>query len=153
MRNQITNQLLLCFALMALATIGFGVAPALGAPALSSPVQPVAELFSLKSVRLLSSPFTPAVAANREYMLALDPDRLLAPFRREAGLTPRKPSYGNWESGGLDGHTAGHYLSALADMVASGNDTRDGELTVKFAALQWLAGGVFDVRILRTQTK
>lgn len=128
MRNQITNQLLLCFASMVLATIGFGVAPALGAPALSSPVQPVAELFPLKSVRLLSSPFTPAVAANREYMLALDPDRLLSPFRREAGLQPRKPSYGNWESGGLDGHTAGHYLSALADMVASGNDTRDGEL-------------------------
>ena len=61
-------------------------------------------------------------------MLALDPDRLLAPFRREAGLEPPKPSYENWESGGLDGHTAGHYLSALADMIASGNDTKEGEL-------------------------
>ncbi len=63
-------------------------------------------------MRLLDSPFTRAAAANRKYMLALDADRLLAPFRREAGLEPRKPSYGNWESGGLDGHTAGHYLGA-----------------------------------------
>ena len=49
-------------------------------------------------------------------------DRLLAPFRREAKLEPRKPSYGNWENIGLDGHTAGHYLSALADMIAAGHD-------------------------------
>lgn len=91
-------------------------------------VAPVAELFPLNAVRLLDSPFTAAVAANREYMLALDPDRLLAPFRREAGLEPRKRSYGNWEMSGLDGHTAGHYLSALAQMVASGNDSENGEL-------------------------
>ena len=45
-------------------------------------------------------------------MLALDPDRLLAPFRREAGLSCEAP-YGNWENIGLDGHTAGHYLSVL----------------------------------------
>lgn len=87
-----------------------------------------APLFPLSSVRLLKSPFTDAVAANRTYLLALEPDRLLAPFRREAGLEPRKPSYENWENIGLDGHTAGHYLSALADMVASGQDTKDGEL-------------------------
>lgn len=91
------------------------------------PKTPV-QLFPLSSVRLLDGPFTAAVDANRTYLLALDPDRLLAPFRREAGLEPRKPSYGNWESSGLDGHTAGHYLSALADMIASGNDTKDGQL-------------------------
>jgi len=87
-----------------------------------------AELFPLESVRLLDgSPFPAAVRANREYLLALDPDRLLAPFRREAGLPPKADSYGNWESGGLDGHTAGHYLTALSNMIASGEDTPDGE--------------------------
>jgi hypothetical protein len=64
-----------------------------------------AKLFPLTSVRLLDGPFAQGVAANRAYMLALDPDRLLAPFLREAGLAPRKPAYDNWESGGLDGHT------------------------------------------------
>ena len=37
---------------------------------------------------------------------------MLAPYRKEAGLRPRKPSYPNWD--GLDGHVGGHYLSALA---------------------------------------
>ncbi|MDB5011823.1 MAG: glycosyl hydrolase [Daejeonella sp.] len=41
-------------------------------------------------------------------MLALDPDRLLAPYLPEAGLTPKKPNYGNWENTGLDGHIGSH---------------------------------------------
>jgi DUF1680 family protein len=111
--------------IMTFASSGLGSATALDTA--SVPVRP-AEMFPLSAVRLRPGPFTAAVTANRAYILALDPDRLLAPFRREAGLAPRKPPYGNWESGGLDGHTAGHYLSALADMIASGNDTKEGEL-------------------------
>ena len=57
----------------------------------------------------------------------MSPDRLLAPYLREAGLPAKAKSYGNWESDGLDGHTAGHYLSALALMIASGDD-KDGEM-------------------------
>jgi DUF1680 family protein len=90
------------------------------------PKQP-AERYPLTSVRLLDGYFKDAAAANRAYLLALDPDRLLAPFLREAGLTPKAKVYGNWESSGLDGHSAGHYLSALSDMIASGQDA-DGEL-------------------------
>ncbi|HOQ05311.1 MAG TPA: glycoside hydrolase family 127 protein [Anaerohalosphaeraceae bacterium] len=78
--------------------------------------------FPLKEVRLLPSPFSEAVRANREYLLAHKPDRLLAPYRREAGLEPKAAPYGNWESSGLDGHTAGHYLSALSLMIAAGAD-------------------------------
>ncbi|HWD18169.1 MAG TPA: glycoside hydrolase family 127 protein [Verrucomicrobiae bacterium] len=84
-----------------------------------------AALFPLRAVRLLDSPFSAAAAANRAYLLALDPDRLLAPFLKEAGLKPRAPFYGSWESGGLGGHTAGHYLSALGNMIAAGEDTAD----------------------------
>lgn len=53
----------------------------------------------------------------------MNPDRLLAPFLREAGLTPKAPSYTNWENTGLDGHIGGHYLSALAMMYAATGDT------------------------------
>jgi len=87
--------------------------------------QPV-KLFPLRDIRLLESPFSEAVKINRQYLLAHDPDRLLAPFRREAGLEPKARPYGNWESSGLDGHSAGHYLSALSLMMASGADP-DGE--------------------------
>jgi hypothetical protein len=94
---------------------------------LPAPATP-ATLPPLNSVRLLAGPFADAVKANRTYLLALEPDRLLAPYFREAGLPAKAKSYGNWESIGLDGHTAGHYLSALATMIASGADTPDGEL-------------------------
>lgn len=83
---------------------------------------------SLTVVRLLDGPFAAAVQANQKYLLALEPDRLLAPFLREARLEPKVRPYGNWESSGLDGHTGGHYLSALATMIASGADTPEGEL-------------------------
>jgi DUF1680 family protein len=87
-------------------------------------VQPAtgAELFPLSSVRLAPGPFLEAQQTDLRYMLAMEPDRLLAPFLREAGLPPRQPTYGNWEETGLDGHMGGHYLSALALMWAATGD-------------------------------
>ncbi|MBN2761705.1 MAG: glycoside hydrolase family 127 protein [Bacteroidales bacterium] len=79
--------------------------------------------FPLSSVRLLESPFQVAQQRDMEYMLSLDPDRLLAPYLIDAGIEPEAERYGNWESIGLDGHTAGHYLSALSLMyAATGNE-------------------------------
>jgi uncharacterized protein len=75
--------------------------------------------FPLSSVQLLSSPFKEAQQVDLRYMLQLDPDRLLAPFLKEAGIPPRNENYGNWENIGLDGHTGGHYLSALSNMYAA----------------------------------
>src|SRR5438105_2900891 len=62
--------------------------------------QPAARagLFPLESVRLLDGPFKEAQEVDRKYLLAHDPDRLLAPFRHEAGLPEKAPRYGNWES-------------------------------------------------------
>jgi len=81
-----------------------------------------AQAFPLSSVRLLDGPFLEAQSTDLHYLMALDPERLLAPFRREAGLPVPVPSYGNWESSGLDGHMGGHYVSALALMWASTGD-------------------------------
>jgi len=83
------------------------------------------ELFPLSQVHLLDGPFRHAQELNRQYLLAHDINRLLAPFRIEAGLEPKAPKYPNWESSGLDGHTAGHYLTALAQLWA---DTGDAEM-------------------------
>ncbi|MCC2960586.1 glycoside hydrolase family 127 protein [Massilia sp. IC2-278] len=81
-----------------------------------------AELFPLADVRLMPGPFLDAQTTDLNYMMAMEPDRLLAPFLREAGLAPRQPGYGNWEATGLDGHMGGHYLSALALMYAATGD-------------------------------
>ncbi|WP_431209930.1 beta-L-arabinofuranosidase domain-containing protein [Puia sp. P3] len=81
------------------------------------------ESFALSEVRLLESPFLRAQETDAKYILSLNEDRLLAPFLKDAGLTPLAPNYGNWESQGLDGHIAGHYLSAVAQLYAATGDT------------------------------
>ncbi len=80
--------------------------------------------FQLSEVRLLESPFQQAMQTDLRYILEMEVDRLLAPYLREAGLTPKADSYTNWENTGLDGHIGGHYLSALAMMYASTGDER-----------------------------
>lgn len=85
---------------------------------------PAVGLFPLSAVRLTDGPFAAAQRTDLAYLLGLEPDRLLAPFRREAGLPPVAPSYGSWESIGLDGHVGGHALSAAALMWAATGDER-----------------------------
>jgi DUF1680 family protein len=80
--------------------------------------------FPLRDVRLLPGIFKEQEQTELNYMLALKPDRLLAPFQREAGLPQKAESYTNWENSGLDGHIGGHYLSALAMMYASTGNNR-----------------------------
>lgn len=60
--------------------------------------------------------FTSARDACAQYLLSLDPDRLLEPYRIECGIsaTGDVVPYPSWESMGMGGHIAGHYLSALA---------------------------------------
>ncbi|MCF3107370.1 glycoside hydrolase family 127 protein [Niabella sp. CC-SYL272] len=82
--------------------------------------------FRLQEVTLLPGPFRHAQDLNKKYLLELDADRLLAPFRREAGLPVQVQSYTNWENTGLDGHIGGHYLSGLSLMYASTGDTLIG---------------------------
>lgn len=75
--------------------------------------------FKLQDVKLLPGIFKSAETTDLHYIMEMKPDRLLAPYLREAGLKPKATSYGNWENTGLDGHIGGHYLTALALMYAS----------------------------------
>ena len=68
--------------------------------------------FPIGDVTLLDGPFKHARDLNLEVLLQYDVDRLLAPFRAEAGLPKKAEYYPNWA--GLDGHIAGHYLTAMA---------------------------------------
>lgn len=75
-----------------------------------------AELFHPRAVTIEPGPFRDSIKLDVDYVLAHDPDRLLAPFLIAAGLESKAPKYGNWESSGLDGHSAGHFLSAYATL-------------------------------------
>ena len=113
---------------VALAAAGQLSVPSLQAATLSkkqartvSAVQP----FPLTEVRLLDGPFLDAQKRDEAYLLKLEADRLLHNFRVNAGLEPKAPIYGGWESVQTwadircHGHTLGHYLSAASLMYAS----------------------------------
>jgi len=79
-----------------------------------------ADEFPLGDVTLLDGPLKKARDLNIETLLKYDCDRLLAPYRKEAGLTPKAQAYPNWD--GLDGHVGGHYLTAMAINAATGSE-------------------------------
>lgn len=87
-----------------------------------------ANQFPLASVTLLNSPFSQARDLNIKVLLQYDADGLLAGYRKQAGLPSKAVSFKNWD--GLDGHVAGHYLSALAmNFAATGNAECKARLT------------------------
>ena len=97
---------------------GAAAPPAAAKPALLQP-------FALRDVRLLPSAFLDAQLRDERYLLELEPDRMLHNFRVNAGLKPKAPVYGGWESQEpwveirCHGHTLGHYLTACAMMHAA----------------------------------
>lgn len=110
-------------ALLAGVSVAALAGPALGAAlakgAIVTRVTPVPARF----VRLKPSIFADALAANRRYLLELDPERLLHNFYRSAGLSAPKPVYGGWEAQGIAGHSLGHWLSACSLVVANTGDS------------------------------
>ncbi len=135
--------------LIGLATASGTICGGLGesAPALDesshqdAAVQINTRLFRLSDVTLLKSPFRQSQDRNQEYLLTLDPDRLLAWFRREAGLTPRAPVYGGWESEevagpnqSLPGAIAGFYLSSMANSYENTHDPQVRERLIYMVA-------------------
>ena len=80
--------------------------------------------FSLRDVALLDSPYRQNQSRNTAYLLFLDPERMLRPFRLNYGLTTTALPCGGWENpiSQIRGHTTGHLLSALALTYASTGD-------------------------------
>ncbi len=88
----------------------------------STEVQMKALPFDMNDVRVTAGPFKHAEGRGVNYLLQLEPDRLMSGFLLEAGLTPKAPKYGGWESEGVAGQCLGHYLSAYAIHYASTKD-------------------------------
>ena len=121
----LASALALCVAVSAI-TVRRGHAQAGSPPPhpVSNRVVLEASPFDLADVRLLDGPFRDAMLRDQQYLLALDPDRLLHTFRLNAGLASSAQPLGGWEAPDVElrGHTVGHYLSALALMYASTGD-------------------------------
>jgi DUF1680 family protein len=78
----------------------------------------------LSDVKLLGGPFEVAHQNMAKYLLELDTDRLLAGFRANSGIKSNARIYGGWETGGLSGHSLGHYLTACAQEFRRTGDVR-----------------------------
>ena len=92
---------------------------------LSSPLV-TAHPLPLEDVRLTGGPLKQAQDLENQYLLELEPDRMLAYLRRDAGLKPKAAGYGGWDGDGrqLTGHIAGHYLSGISLAWAATGDVR-----------------------------
>src|SRR5262245_35915366 len=86
----------------------------------------VARPIPLSDVRLTGGPLKHAQDLDAAYLLKLEPDRMLAFYRKRAGLEPKAPGLMGWDGDGrnLTGHIAGHYLSAVSLMYAATGDPR-----------------------------
>ena len=93
-----------------------------------------ADEFPLGDVTLLDGPLKAARDLNIKTLLQYDCDRLLAPYRKEAGLTPKAQTYPNWD--GLDGHVGGHYLTAMALNAATGDEACRQRMEYMISELQ-----------------
>lgn len=101
--------------------------------ALADKLIPVVYSFDLEDVRLLNSRFQQNRDRAVNWLLSIEVNRLLHPFRTNAGVysgneggydTMKKLA--GWESLDCDlrGHTTGHILSALALLYASTGETK-----------------------------
>ena len=93
-----------------------------------------ADEFPIGDVTLLDGPLKKACDLNVQTLLKYDCDRLLAPYFKEAGLTPKAKTYPNWD--GLDGHVGGHYLTAMALNAATGNEACRQRMEYMISELQ-----------------
>jgi DUF1680 family protein len=81
---------------------------------------------ALGRVRVTGGPLKQAQDVTANYLLSLEPDRMLAFYRVRAGLPQKAQPYGGWDGGGrnLTGHIAGHHLSAVSLMYEATGDER-----------------------------
>ncbi len=87
--------------------------------------------YELSQVDVTDAYLTNAEDKDIAYLLSLDADRLLAGFRETAGVDMKGAKrYAGWETSLIAGHTLGHYLTAVAQAVATlpAEDSRDAEL-------------------------
>jgi len=96
------------------------------AQAIRNAIPDVARPLPLSSVRVTGGPLKRAQDLNAEYLLKLEPDRMMAYYRKRAGLEPKAQGYPGWDGDGknLTGHIAGHYLSGVSLMFAATGDSR-----------------------------
>lgn len=87
------------------------------------------EEFSMKNVTLLDSYEQNAFEKEVEYLKSLDADRLMRGFGDISGRKINAEKYGGWETSAIQGHTLGHYLTAVSQAFATSGDKELKKIT------------------------
>lgn len=82
------------------------------------------EAFPLSCITLLEPYEKNAFSLEIKYLKSLEPDRLLRGFCDIGGVKSTAELYGGWESSNIQGHTMGHYLTALSQAYATCGDVK-----------------------------
>lgn len=85
--------------------------------------------FDMKNVTLLDSYEINAFKLEADYLRSLDADRLLKGFCERAGVELDAEKYGGWETSAIQGHTLGHYMTAVAQAYAASGDEKFRKIT------------------------
>lgn len=89
--------------------------------------------FEAGEVTLTDGMFKTSQDLGKNFIMSLDPDRLLAPVAYSTGASDDKSKYyGGWEAyqyrtysgNGISGHSLGHWLSAMSAMYSSTGDAK-----------------------------
>ncbi len=80
------------------------------------------EEIPMKNVTLLDSYEQNAFNKEVEYLKSLDADRLMRGFGDISGRKINAEKYGGWETSAIQGHTLGHYLTAVSQAYATSGD-------------------------------
>ena len=83
----------------------------------------------MQNVKLLDSYEQNAFNLEKKYLKSLDSDKLLKGFCEIAGVELDATKYGGWETSAIQGHTLGHYLTAVSQAYASSGDNSLKEIT------------------------
>ena len=87
------------------------------------------EEFAVKNVTLLDSYEQNAFKKEVEYLKSLDADRLMRGFGDISGRKINAEKYGGWETSAIQGHTLGHYLTAVSQAFAASKDKELKKIT------------------------
>ncbi len=87
------------------------------------------EEFSMENVTLLDAYEQNAFQKEVEYLKSLDADRLMRGFGDISGRKINAEKYGGWETSAIQGHTLGHYLTAVSQAFATSKDKELKKIT------------------------
>ena len=83
----------------------------------------------MRNITLLDSYEQNAFELEVNYLKALDADRLLKGFCERAGVELNSEKYGGWETSAIQGHTLGHYITAVSQAYAYSGDEKLRSIT------------------------